>query len=198
MGYRGHVTFSLVCYAGLVWALYSWGVLGASLAEVVLGSVFAVVGAILPDIDHPRSLVGQGVPRLFVSIFVLVFVALVAVPYVATGRTLVREFMPMWMLYALGAAPVVLGVFPVVLYRAVGHRGPTHSMVIVVGILAAGAMVSSVTDARVFAGAAALAIGWASHILADIPSGNGVMWLWPISERKLGGWGRKPRWSTHR
>ena len=193
MGYRGHVTFGLLCYAATMWLLYSWGILGARLEYVVLGGVLAMVGAVLPDIDHPKSLVGQAVPRMLTSAFVLVIVGLVAVPYVLTGNVLIWEFMSVQMFALLALAPLVFALVPVVLYKAVGHRGPTHSLVVVFIVVGIGAIASSLTTWIVFGATCALAVGWASHVLADVPSGNGVMWLWPITERKLGGWGRRRR-----
>ena len=106
---------------------------------------------------------------------------------------LIWEFMSVRMFSLLALAPIVFAVVPVVLYQAVGHCGPTHSLVVVFIVVGTGAVVSSVTTWVVFGATCALAAGWAWHVIADIPSGNGVMWVWPITERKLEGLRRRRR-----
>lgn len=92
------------------------------------GTVLAVLGALLPDIDHPQSWVGR--------------------------RT----------------RPVSTALAAVL-----GHRGVTHSAVAVI-VLAAALLYGGYRHATV----AALAIGYLSHLAADMLTPRGLRLAWPL------------------
>ena len=73
---------------------------------------------------------------------------------------LIWEFMSVRMFSLLALAPIVFAVVPVVLYKAVEHRGPTHSLVVVFIVVGIGAIVSSLKTWVVFGATCALAVGW--------------------------------------
>ena len=97
-----------------------------ALSPVLLG--LAITGALLPDIDHPRSWVGRRVRPL---------------------------------------SDVLGALF--------GHRGVTHSLLALVGcaaLLLHGAVPRAV--------AAPLAVGYLSHLVADLLTPGGLRLLWPL------------------
>lgn len=59
-----------------------------------------------------------------------------------------------------------------------GHRGATHSVLAATGAGAAAATLG------VWAGAA-VAAGWASHLVLDVVTGRGCPLLWPVSRRRI-------------
>ena len=111
----------------------------------------AVVAAWIPDVDNPRSRLGNGLSRLKNPALNLL------------------------------ARPVSwsLRVTSFVLFRTVGHRTLTHSLL---GVALFVALVSAVaplsTDLFV-----ALVIGYASHLVADALNTKGVPLLWPAGWR---------------
>ena len=124
-----------------------------------LGAVLAVVGSVLPDVDYP----GRGVRGPWGQ--------------VARGRP------------ALAAATPLTWPLAVVLYRAWGHRGPTHAPVWappLLGLLLAGALLfagAARGDVRALALGLAggfLAVGVLAHILQDALTPMGCPLLWPL------------------
>jgi len=91
----------------------------------------AVIGALLPDIDHPGSRISRRLP-------------IVGLPF----------------------------------QLLCGHRGFTHSLVGLVGLL----LTLATLRAPVWLAMAGL-FGYASHIVADMMTVNGVQLLWPIRWR---------------
>ncbi len=55
-----HVVFGVVCYLG--------GAQAAGIAPSPAGGAVAILGALLPDIDHPKSVMGRWVPFLSVPL----------------------------------------------------------------------------------------------------------------------------------
>lgn len=88
----------------------------------------AVVGSLLPDVDHPRSWVGRRLRPLSTAIA-----------------------------------------------AALGHRGVTHSAVAVLGLLA---LLAQAGARR--ASADAFAVGYLSHLAADMLTPRGLRLAWPL------------------
>lgn len=109
---------------------------GLEAVSLLLGSI---AGALLPDLDHPKSWLGQRIP-------------LVSVPIAA--------------------------VF--------GHRGITHSLLAVVGLVLAlwhGLVQWHLLETRWGLGAVGVAAGYLSHIAGDFVTHGGVPLLWPLKRR---------------
>lgn len=110
-----------------------------------------VVAAWVPDVDNPRSRLGNGLSRL-------------------KNPTL-----------NLLARPIswALKVTSFVLFRTVGHRTLTHSLL---GVAIFVALVSPVAplSTNLFV---ALVAGYASHLVADALNTKGIPLLWPVGWR---------------
>lgn len=179
--------------AGAVW-LVTRGSGDATFATYASASAAAGIGALVPDIDHPKSLISNGIPSRFLAL------GGVAVMLVTLGDFLVgREetpslsaalLMPMidavrpylgWAWLVIGLA-VALLVASLVASMFLEHRGPTHSFV------AAAAASIGATIALVIAGQTWLLglcflWGYASHLLTDMLTPMGLPFaLWPWNE----------------
>ncbi|GAB4277176.1 MAG: hypothetical protein Kow0056_08390 [Coriobacteriia bacterium] len=164
--------------------------LGGGEAEIGIyasAATAAAIGALVPDIDHPKSLIGSGIPA---RIFGLGFGALIAVaaldwqssrsssPVIFEGVIEpLRPLLP-WAWLAVGVA-VALLLISLVVSAMLPHRGPTHSLVV-------GAVLTLiVTSIVAFTGPSwtvGLWFGWGylSHLLTDWPSKMGCPFLlWP-------------------
>lgn len=110
----------------------------------------AAVAAWIPDVDNPRSRLGNGLSR-------------------TRSPVLDRLIQPVsWGLKALSF----------VLFRTVGHRTLTHSLL---GVLIFAAMISPL--APLIPGLyAALITGYASHLFADALNMRGVPFFWPMGK----------------
>ena len=110
----------------------------------------AAVAAWIPDVDNPRSRLGNGLSR-------------------TKSPVLDRLIRPLsWSLKALSF----------VLFRTVGHRTLTHSLL---GVLIFAAMVSPL--APLVPGLyAALITGYASHLFADALNMRGIPLFWPLGK----------------
>lgn len=110
----------------------------------------AAVAAWIPDVDNPRSRLGNGLSR-------------------TKSPVLDRLIQPVsWGLKALSF----------VLFRTVGHRTLTHSLL---GTLIFAAIISPL--APLVPGLyAALIIGYASHLFADALNMRGVPLFWPMGK----------------
>ena len=189
---NSHVTVGVMTYAAL-WALplgpltlpataptYTLGPLGVplladvhSVQTLLLALMLVGFGALLPDVDHPEGRLGNS--RLFGVHFFRVFPPLLGV---------------IGVLYKVLTVPIaaLFRLFGVRLrghgFRAnFGHRGITHSLLALAVIVALG-------EAPLFPWHwlhLGLLIGWgyASHLLADALTKQGVPLLWPL-DRRLG------------
>lgn len=110
----------------------------------------AAVAAWIPDVDNPRSRLGNGLSRTKSPVL----------------DGLVRPVS--WALRALSF----------VLFRTVGHRTLTHSLL---GVLIFAALISPLA-ALVPGLYAALLAGYASHLFADALNTRGVPLLWPMGK----------------
>ena len=110
----------------------------------------AAVAAWIPDVDNPRSRLGNGLSR--------------------TKSPLLDKL--------LGPVSWGLKALSFVLFRTVGHRTLTHSLL---GVLIFAAIVSPL--APLVPGLyAALLAGYASHLFADALNTRGVPLLWPMGK----------------
>jgi inner membrane protein len=111
----------------------------------------AVVAAWLPDVDNPRSRLGNGLSRM---------------------KNPTLNYLTRPVSWALRIASFTL-------FRTVGHRTLTHSLL---GVALFVALVSSVAalSPGLFA---ALVAGYVSHLVADALNTKGVPLLWPVGWR---------------
>ncbi len=118
----------------------------AAILSLGLAVAGAIVGALLPDIDHPQSKIAHQTG-------------------LAHGRGPLTDV-------AGSGLRALLG----------GHRGFTHSA------LAAGLISLAAVLALPLAGAVGLgvALGYLSHIAADMLTKEGVRFWWPVSRRDVG------------
>lgn len=177
-----------VCSAGvLLWAGYSASSVPIATAAGMAGA--AALGSLAPDIDHRASLIGNRIPTGLLTIGLL----MMASPFFlrwAAGRddmlaglwSSALEASAHWGRWGalLAGAGLCLLLLSLVAVIAVGHRGPTHS------ILAALAATFLISAASVFGGAslwysAAFGLGWISHLIADAGTPDGLQFLfWPL------------------
>lgn len=109
----------------------------------------AAVAAWIPDVDNPRSRLGNGLSR-------------------TKSPVLDQLLRPVsWGLKALSF----------VLFRTVGHRTLTHSLL---GVLIFAVMISPLAPLVAPGFYAALLIGYVSHLFADALNKRGVPLLWPM------------------
>jgi len=107
----------------------------------------AVVAALLPDVDNPRSRLGNGLSRM---------------------RNPTLNLLTRPLSWALKVASFVL-------FRTVGHRTLTHSLLgVALFCLLISPLVPLSSDLVV-----ALIVGYASHLFADALNTRGVPLLWP-------------------
>ncbi|CAA9451115.1 MAG: Membrane-bound metal-dependent hydrolase YdjM, induced during SOS response [uncultured Rubrobacteraceae bacterium] len=108
----------------------------------------AVVAALLPDVDNPRSRLGNGLSRM---------------------KNPVLNLLTRPLSWALRAASFVL-------FRTVGHRTLTHSLL---GVAIFCLLISPLAPLSpdLFL---ALVAGYASHLFADALNMRGVPLLWPV------------------
>ncbi len=174
-----------------LWALHSSGVaLGPDV--LIAGALVAAVGALMPDIDHPRSTVSRRVPRRLVreaARVVLPLAAVVAVSLALGGRDAADKLMeagePLLRLVGLLVLPAaVLMTVSLLVSRTFGHRGATHSLV----FAAAAGLIAAALCARFALSpwyGALFGLGWLSHLAADATGRRGLpSLLWPLSGRR--------------
>lgn len=127
-----HLVAGLCAGAGVV----AWLQVPLLPASWVLGG--ALVGALLPDIDHPKSWLGR---RL----------SFIALPLAA--------------------------IF--------GHRGITHSLLALVGVVWAmyQVLLHGALEQHWRMAALGVGAGYLSHLLGDFATHGGVPWLWPLKRR---------------
>ena len=161
--------------------------------EVLLaGPVAAAVGALIPDIDHPRATISRRVPRRLLreAARIAVLVAAVGALSVALGRAgladeAARAARPLvdlagWLLLL---AVALVGV-SLLAAHAFGHRGATHSLAFAggAGLLVAAAC-AGVGVSPWFG--ALFGLGWLSHLVVDaLGRGSLRALLWPLVDRR--------------
>lgn len=111
----------------------------------------AVIASWVPDVDNPRSRLGNGLSRTKVPVLDAVLLPV------------------SWALRAASFA----------LFRTVGHRTLTHSLLGVALFVALVSPAAALSEG-VFA---ALVAGYASHLVADALNTGGVPLLWPARRR---------------
>lgn len=175
----------------VLWGLHSAGV--PLEPDVLLaGAIVAAAGALVPDIDHPRSTVSRRVPRRLtrVGLRVVAPLAVVVVVSLALGHDdLANELLasgaPLLRVAALLVVPAtILVAVSLLVSRAFGHRGATHSLVFAagagLGVAALGARFGVTWWYGVLFG-----LGWLSHLAADATSRKGLpSLLWPLAGRR--------------
>ena len=186
-----HITVAVATTAGAVW--FFMGRSGdATLGIYAATSGAAAIGALAPDIDHPKSLISNGLPaRLFalgLCMLLLVTVGGVMLSQQA-GDTLgaamltpiieaVRPFIG-WA-WALVLVAITLLAVSHVVSSLFEHRGPTHSLA------AAAAFTLFACIGFALAGQPwllGLVVGWGylSHLMTDAITPMGlpaVLWPW--------------------
>ena len=141
-------------------------------ADVLL---LAVIGALLPDVDHPRSWVGRRTrPLSTVIAATLGHRGITHSALAVIGALLPDVDHPRsW----VGRRTRPLST---VIAATLGHRGITHSALAVIG------MAMLLTAAGLRHGAvAAVGVGYLSHLAADLLTPRGLRLLWPLR----GTWG---------
>ena len=159
------------------------------IATAASGAALAGFGALAPDLDHPRSLIGNRIP---VSLLV-VGVALMASPVllrasVARGgifagvwqeALLHSDSWPKWGAF-LTAVSVVLLFASFKATAVLEHRGPLHS--IAAAVVATGSVLLVCAAFGLWPLHAVLfGLGWSTHLLADATTPTGLPYLtWPL------------------
>jgi len=164
---------------------------GAGVAWVAVPAL-AAVGALAPDIDHPKSLIGNGVPAELLARGIGVLALGVAGAWLVSralgedvAARVVQTLQPLLTWAGIAAAVgVALLLISLVVPRLVKHRGPTHSLVFAAG---AGALACAACAAAGLPWTYGLAFGWGylSHLLGDAVTASGCpSLLWPLVRRR--------------
>ena len=128
---------------------------------VIIGVGAAIVGSLVPDLDHPNSKLSRDIAPIKIGSRRITFL-LVAVL--------------LWYLTGIGQIPKETGIVLSIWIAVVAflkHRGMTHS---IVGLLLSYFAISFI-DSSI---SLAFGVGYASHIAADMVTDRGVPLLWPI------------------
>lgn len=177
--------------AGAVWLIA--GRQGdATLTTYAAASGAAALGALVPDIDHPRSLIGKGLPAglLTAGIGALLLVTIGDYTIAQQGdKTIgaammlplidaVRPFL-LWAWFVVGIA-ISLLLISLAASTVLEHRGPTHSLTAAVAVALVACAMCAVFG---WAWTLGLVVGWGylSHLLTDLMTPMGlpaVMWPW--------------------
>jgi len=186
---RDHLAIGAGSTAAVLWGLSAAG-LPMEPATIGIGALVAGLGALMPDIDHPRSTASSTLPRKLLSEALGIAVPLVALMAFfafiggkAAGATMLAAFAPL-IKFAIGMAVfggVFLGLSALVRART-GHRGATHSLV-----FAAGATVVVCIGCALFEVPAWYGLlfgwGWLTHLAADATTHMGLpSLLWPLGQ----------------
>lgn len=127
-----------------------------------------MVGGMLPDTDTPSSMGSRGTRRVWAALAVMV-AALLAVDH-ARGSDLALGLASGFSYERLAGLAIVVATCAV--GRASGHRGFSHSLVAL-------ALVGYGSWMLCRPIAAAVAVGYASHLALDLTNKRGVRLLWP-------------------
>lgn len=195
---KTHMPFGTVFALGGLAALDHFQLFDASPGEYAIAGAIGAVAGILPDIDHPESLLSHGV--------------------IPSGKLLGR--VGRWLGFLLSLPPRLIGI---AVKATMSHRGGTHSLTFLVlwavaaapiyafmftaiGALiaiAGGAVVSPIAgdpgwdlaaSGRVIADEitaatplimVSVAFGYLAHLVSDSLTNVPVPWLWPFSKRRF-------------
>ena len=187
---RTHVAIAVLPAGAALWLLASGG-MQFDAATFAGAPVAAALGALAPDIDHRRSLIGRTMPREVMRRGLVVLLGLGGVAWFASRRVDIAvvesALAPLRPVFEVASWAVALGVALIALsWFASGvlkHRGPVHSLtfaavssaLVAVGCVAAGAPWQL---------GAVFGWGFVSHLLADAitPAGCRSL-LWPFVGR---------------
>ncbi len=182
-----HVSVAVLTTGGALWLMNGqMDVSGPAVAA--MGA--AAIGALVPDIDHPKAWISNRIPASLFGLGVTVLAAYGIMRWSAQGASS-QMFGPMfvgladmmvpllswaWLAVAVG---LVLLVVSMIIASVVEHRGATHS-------LAAGAVVTCIAlIAFAFAGRPTIGLwfGWGflTHLLTDALTPMGcpaLLWPW--------------------
>ena len=181
--------------AGAGW-LALWGLHSAGVPlepDVLLaGAIVAGAGALVPDIDHSRSTVSRRIPRRLTREglrFVAPLAAITAVSLALGHKEVADQALtlgtPLLRVAELLFVPAaILVAFSLLVSRAFGHRGATHSLVFAAGAgFAVAALCERLGVSWLYG--ALFGLGWLSHLAADATSRKGVpSLLWPFAGRR--------------
>ncbi len=155
---RTHVTVAAALGLGAALALES------SENGWMIGTALAGLGGLLPDIDEPKSLIGQS-PRVMAQ------GATSRSRRGSLGRVLVR---------VLGELLTgIVQALATVIRELTGHRGATHWLLASL-VVALPAVIFLGTHAGLYLG-----VGYLSHLALDMLTRSGVPLLGPFSKRRL-------------
>ncbi len=174
-----------------LWALQSSG-FEPPREVLVGGALVGAVGALVPDIDHPRSTVSRGVPQRLLRAAARIALPLVVITAlsVALGyseladdaRGLGRPLLGFAGLLALLACVLVL--VSLLFAHVFGHRGATHSLAFAVGAGLFAAAACARAGLSPWYGAL-FGLGWLSHLVVDALGRRGLpSLLWPLPGRR--------------
>lgn len=188
-----HAMIAAATTAGAVWLL-TRGSEEATFAAYASASAAAGIGALVPDIDHPKSLISSGIPSRLLALGG-VAVMLVTVGDFLLGREktpslssallmptidAVRPYLG-WAWLVIGLA-VALLVASLVASIFLEHRGPTHSYV-AAAAASAGATIAALIAGQSWLLGLCFLWGYVSHLLTDALTPMGLPFaLWPWNE----------------
>lgn len=131
----------------------------------------AVVGSLIPDLDHPRSKINQRVLLFKNKLFKMITYSLMGLVLIYLD----------YVLYASGNKTLRLIGLALILIGISRHRGFTHSLlglILFSSIVYIGTMKFNLYEAFI-----GFAIGYASHLFMDLLTEKGIYLLFPVDKR---------------
>ncbi len=197
-----HVSFAVVTTGGALWLMNGQFDLNAYAAAALSA---AAVGSLVPDIDHPKAWISNRIPATLMAIGLTGLGLYAYAAWTASrgddsiGGAMIAPMADFlrpvlgwaWLALALGAALLAISV---VVTRALGHRGPTHSLVVGAALTLIATIGFAISPVSWTIG---LWFGWGylSHLLTDMITPKGCpSLLWPAGSASLAL--RMPRRST--
>ncbi|MDY0341429.1 MAG: metal-dependent hydrolase [Coriobacteriia bacterium] len=192
MDARGHIAVGVLSAGVVIGAAHlSAGDVGQY--GFFVGPAIAGVGALAPDIDHRDSWIGSRIPLTLIGAgLLLLFMPPVFALSAKSGGAMSGLWANMsqyngslvkWGALALGIGALLLTV-SVLVTRAIGHRGATHSLAFAAGATVVTFAMAMIAGLGPWMGLM-FGIGWVSHLMADAITPHGLpSLLWPLPARE--------------
>jgi len=183
MNATGHVVVGCGTTAVGLQMARSAGLIDLPVTYFVTAVVVAGVAALLPDVDHPNSIMSKlAAPLLLAGLFI--WLASPRLPDQIGGalwlNTLVALSVDLSPQAILGLSMVITAMAMIFVPVVTSHRGVTHSVLLTITVTAASLVYYSWAGMPVIFGLC-FGWGWLSHLLLDATTKMGLPdWAWPL------------------
>jgi membrane-bound metal-dependent hydrolase YbcI (DUF457 family) len=170
--------------AGIALFLYGWKNGNYEYAPAL---ITAPIGAMLPDIDHGQSKLGDArgkIVKTVLGVAAVAFVAYLAYQYFVLGDVSAVVNTALWVLAPVAILVLLSNVDAIhnALHFATKHRGIMHTLVLPVLFFLGFIFLQEPLLKHAVLG---LFIGYVSHILADCMTSQGCPALFPVTTKNL-------------